>query len=107
MSESRFKESVMEEIEIRFPNAIVLNIDPTFIRGFPDKLILFEDLWACLEFKKEKNASKRTHQEYYVNLLDDWSFASFIYPENRERVMDDLELFFSSGGTQHPRRNRL
>ena len=54
--------------------------------------------------KREKNASKRANQEYYINLLDDWSFASFIYPENRERVMNELEEFFYSGGLTHPRR---
>ena len=70
--------------------------DPTYIQGIPDLLILFEDKWAALEVKKSITASHRPNQEFYVNKMGRMSYANFIYPENKEVVLNELqETFFS------------
>jgi hypothetical protein len=50
-----------------------------------------------LEVKVKKDADVQPNQEYYVDLLDSMSFASFIYPENEEEVLSELETAFRSG----------
>lgn len=94
MLENRFKTKLVGELEEIFPGCIILHMDPNEIQGIPDLLILFRNKWAALEGKKSMNASVRPNQEYYVELMDDMSFARFIYPENKDEVLDDLCLYF-------------
>jgi hypothetical protein len=94
MLENRFKTNLTRELRDMFPGCIILHMDPNEIQGIPDLLILFENKWAALEGKKNANASIRPNQEYYVDLMDQMSFASFIYPENKDEVLDSLHLYF-------------
>ena len=71
--------------------------DSSYIQGIPDLLILYNDKWAALEVKKSRTASHRPNQEYYVDKMDDMSFARFIYPENKEVVLDELQQTLFSG----------
>lgn len=91
MLENRFKSELRKEIERRLPGCLVLHLDPSDIQGIPDMLVLYEDRWAALEGKKNASASHRPNQDYYVNVMDDMSFAAFIYPENREEVLNAME----------------
>ena len=91
MLENRFKRELRKEIERRLPGCLVLHLDPSDIQGIPDILVLYEDRWAALEGKKNASASHRPNQDYYVNMLNDMSFAAFIYPENREEVLHAME----------------
>lgn len=91
MLENRFKTKLVEELELLFPGCIIIHMDPNEIQGIPDLLILYEDKWAALEGKKSENASHRPNQEYYVDLMNRMSFAAFIYPENKEEVLDELQ----------------
>ena len=94
MLENRFKTNLINELEDLFPGCIVTHLDPNEIQGIPDLLILYKDKWAALEGKKSVNASVRPTQEYYVDLMNAMSFASFIYPENKNEVLDDLYFYF-------------
>lgn len=94
MLENRFKTNLINELENLFPGCIVTHLDPNEIQGIPDLLILYKDKWAALEGKKSANASVRPNQEYYVDLMNAMSFASFIYPENKNEVLDDLYFYF-------------
>lgn len=91
MLENRFKRELRKEIEQRLPGCLVLHLDPGDIQGIPDMLVLYEDRWAALEGKQNASASHRPNQDYYVNMMDDMSFAAFIYPENREEVLNAME----------------
>lgn len=94
MLENRFKTKLNNEIRELLPGCIILHMDPNEIQGIPDLLILYKNKWAALEGKKSASAPARPNQPYYVDLMDRMSFASFIYPENKDRVLDELYLHF-------------
>lgn len=94
--ESKFKKQLMEEIEVMFPSCIILHNDTSTFQGFPDLLILYRNQWALLECKRSKNARVRPNQIYWVNCTKDMSFSSFIYPENKREVLNELQQSFRS-----------
>ena len=95
MLENRFKTNLIKEIKDMVPGCIVLHLDPNEIQGIPDLLILYKNKWACLEGKKSARATHRPNQDYYVELMNDMSFASFIFPENKDEVLEELYLYFT------------
>ena len=102
MKESKFQADLKKELKQMFPGCIVTKLDSSDIQGIPDLLILYKNKWATLENKRSKNATKRPNQEYYVEKMNDMSFSRFIYPENKEVVLDELRKTFESWGTSCP-----
>ena len=89
--ERDFQARLIKELKQIFKGCIIMKNDSSYIQGIPDLLILYRDKWAALEVKKSATASHRPNQEYYVELMDEMSFASFIYPENKEEVLYELQ----------------
>lgn len=94
MRESKFQKDLKKEIESRFPGCMVLKNDADLVQGIPDLLVLYKDRWAALECKQHKNASHRPNQDWYVDRMNQMSYATFVYPENKEEVMNDLQHAF-------------
>lgn len=94
MFERDFQSNLIKEIKEMFPGCIVLKNDARYMQGVPDLLILYKDKWAALECKQNANSKKRPNQQYYVELMNDMSFSSFIYPENKEEVLYGLYKTF-------------
>ena len=92
--ESDFQSGLIDELHERFPGCIVVKNDPRYIQGIPDLTVLYQDKWAVLEDKREQDAHRQPNQAYYINMLNDMSFASFIYPENKEEVLNAMEQSF-------------
>ena len=89
--ERDFQRNLIKELKDIFVGCIIMKNDSSYIQGIPDLLILYKDKWAALEVKKAATASHRPNQEYYVDKMDEMSYASFIYPENKEAVLDELQ----------------
>lgn len=96
MLESEFQSQLIRNIKNLFPGCIVMKTDPNYIQGIPDLLILYKDRWASLECKKSANSKKQANQSYYVNKMNDMSFSRFIYPENKEEVLNELQQSFNA-----------
>lgn len=94
--ESAFQKGLINDLKKRFPGCMVLKNDPNYIQGIPDLLVLYEGRWAALECKKAKQASHQPNQDYYVDRMNEMSFSRFIYPENKENVLDELQQSFQS-----------
>lgn len=90
--ESGFQDKLRKELEKLFPGCMIFKMEQ--LQGIPDLLVLYKNKWASLENKKSANAPKQPNQDYYVNLMDGMSFSRFIYPENKDDVLDELQEFF-------------
>ena len=73
---------------------MVLKNDANYIQGIPDLLILYRNKWAALECKRSEKEHHQPNQDYYIQLMDDMSYASFVYPENKEVVLNELQFTF-------------
>lgn len=92
--ESGFQDKLRKRLEEMFPGCMIFKMDQ--IQGIPDLLVLYKNKWASLECKKSAKANRRPNQEYYVERMNEMSFSSFIYPENREEVLSELRKTFES-----------
>lgn len=91
MLESQFQRKLIEEIKERLPGCVITKNDPSYIQGFPDLTIFYNDRYGLLECKRSEGESHRPNQDYHVERMDEMSFARFIYPENKEEVLHELE----------------
>ena len=94
MRENQFQSQLIRELKERFPGCSVAKLDPNHIQGIPDLLVLHGDKWATLEIKKDSRAKHRPNQDYYVGKMNNMSFSRFVYPENKEEVLDELQQAF-------------
>ncbi len=95
MLERDFQSKLIRELKERFPGCIATKVE-SYIQGMPDVLVLYKDKWAMLECKKSEHEHRQPNQEYYVDKLDNMSFSRFIFPENKESVLDELQHAFES-----------
>ena len=93
--ESKFQKQLVETIERKFPGCFVMKNDSGYIQGVPDLTILHNNKWAVLEVKRSRaDASPsrlQPHQGDYIRRLNKMSYASFVYPENVEEVLRELQ----------------
>ena len=94
--ERDFQSDLIKELEARYEGCVVLKNDPRHKQGFPDLTVLYGEHWAVLECKRGRNESHQPNQDIYVDRLNRMSYSSFIFPENREEVLRDLDSVFSS-----------
>lgn len=94
--ESEYQKRLKKRIKERYPGCYILKNDPACIQGIPDLLILYKSKWAALEVKKDSKATHRPNQDYRVNEMNKMSFAAFIFPENEEEVLSDLDRKFKA-----------
>lgn len=103
--ESAFKSKLRKELELMFPGCRIFKNDAELQQGIPDMLILWKDRWAMLEVKRKRPTSERDfepNQEWWIEILNDMSFAACIFPENKEEVLYELQQAFWT-----PRQTRL
>lgn len=97
MLENEFQAKLIRELKQRFPGCLVMKNDGSNApQGIPDLLILYKDRWAMLECKKSKHAERQPNQDYYIEKTNAMSFSAYIYPENKEDVLDAIQRSFES-----------
>ncbi|GHU53543.1 hypothetical protein AGMMS49975_11870 [Clostridia bacterium] len=94
MSESIFQGKLIQELKRIFPECLIVKNDPNHIQGIPDLLVLYNNKWASLECKKSSKAKTQPNQKYYVDRMNKMSFSRFIFPENKEEVLNELQQTF-------------
>ena len=94
--ESKFQKELIDDIKREFPGCLVMKNDSGYIQGIPDWTVLYKNKWAVLEAKREEKAPKQPNQPYYVDKLNDMSYSKFVYPENKEEVINELHELFDN-----------
>lgn len=94
MLEKDFQKKFIRELEAIFDGCILIKNDAGYIQGFPDWTMFYKNKYAVLEIKKNKNAQHQPNQDYYIDLIDSMGFARFVYPENKNDVIEDLKRYF-------------
>lgn len=97
-SEGKFKTALKKDIQERLPGAMVVYLNPNDIKGIPDMEVMYNDRWAVLEakaseedYRKDIANPEKMSQSYYVKKMNEMSFAAFIFPENKEEVLNAME----------------
>lgn len=95
MLENEFQSKLIKELKKEFPGCMILKNDPTYLQGVPDLLVLYKNKWCALEVKRSATAKHQPNQDYYVDKMNEMSHSAFIYPENKDQVMNDLRRIFN------------
>lgn len=98
MRENAYQAKIIKKLEAMFPGCVITKTDTGLRQGLPDILILWRKYWATLEIKASKDASSQPNQDYYIEKLNEMSFAAYIYPENEEEVLSALQQAFKPPG---------
>lgn len=94
--ERDFQSGLIRDIKATLPGCVVLKQDPNYMQGIPDLLVLWGTHWALLEVKASAHAAQQPNQGYYVDQFNQWSFAAFVYPENKQEVLHALQQAFGA-----------
>lgn len=95
--ERDYQRKVIQMVKDRLPGVLVFKMDPSYRQGTPDLLLLWGNRWAMLEVKKAAGAARQPNQEYYIDILNQMSFAAVIYPENARTILDELQSALMAG----------
>jgi hypothetical protein len=95
MSEATFRTKFLKDVKDLSPDIIIEFADPQRRNGIPDVIIFYKKKFARIETKRSKNASKRLHQQYYIDYFNSQGiYAAFLTPENKEEVFNALRRYF-------------
>lgn len=91
--ESQFQSKLKKELEALFPGCLVTKQE-SYVQGWPDLLVLYNDRWATLECKRSATAKHQPNQDYYVSRMNQMGFSRFVCPENKDDVLTELKEYF-------------
>lgn len=90
MLERDYQTQLISRIESRLPNCRIEKNDPNVTQGYPDLTVYFGTRFGLLEVKASEKSKQRPNQQWYID-NNDAVYASFIYPENEEEVLNALQ----------------
>lgn len=90
MLESEYQKKLIDKLQVLLPGCLILKNDAEYRPGIPDLSIFYGARWAMLEVKASAKFKYRPLQEYHIELANNMSFASVIYPSIEEDVLSAL-----------------
>lgn len=97
MLERDYQAKLIKKIRVLFPGCVILKNDPDYLQGIPDLVIFYRDRWAMLEVKASASSPVQPNQDYYVEMLNEMSFAAFIFPSNEQETLRALQQALEFG----------
>lgn len=99
MRERDYQAGLIKKLKRLYPGCIVLKNDSSYMQGIPDLLVLYKDRWVALEVKVREPKSSDSfepNQEWFLETMNEMSYAACIFPENEEDILSGLQHTFSS-----------
>lgn len=99
MRERDYQAGLIKKLKRLYPGCIVLKNDSSYMQGIPDLLVLYKDRWAALEVKVREPKSSdafEPNQEWFLETMNEMSYAACIFPENEEDILSGLQQTLSS-----------
>ena len=94
--EAKFQSNLKKSLKSKFDDCYIFKTNCNEMQGAPDLLVAWRGKCGYLECKRSATASHRPNQDYRVNKInEEGGFARFIYPENRDEVLKEMEEFFN------------
>ena len=97
MLERDYQAKLIKKLNLLFPGCVILKNDSAYMPGIPDLVIFYGDRWAMLEVKPYEDAPTQPNQPWYVDRLNEMSFAAFIFPSNEQETLRALQQALESG----------
>lgn len=97
--ENSYQYDLIRRIEALLPGCIVLKNDEQYLQGIPDLTVLYGPYYALLEVKRSvrEMMHPEPNQDYYLRRVTEMhGIAAFIYPENEDEVLDEIQRAFKS-----------
>lgn len=94
--ESEIEKSFMEELNERLPDGWWIKGNSMMQQGIPDRMFLWQDRWAMLEFKRAENSVLQENQDWFIDKFNHMSFAAFVSAENYYEVLDEIQAAFGA-----------
>lgn len=95
-----YKVKLKKTLTARFPGCFFMDNDPNDShQGIPDLTVYWNGRWGMLETKAGSKSAQQPNQAYWVDHYNQLGFASFIYPENEEEVLNALQSALTSRGS--------
>ena len=97
--ESEFQTEVIADLQDMFPGCVITRGNSMYQPGVPDLFCLLDGGgWIALECKKSRTAKKQPNQDYFVEKMNNMSFAAFIFPENKDMILRAIQSTFQARG---------
>lgn len=97
--ESKFQKSLIDKIIRLFGHRCeVVKNDAKYRPGYPDLSVhFFDGRYALLECKADRYAKEQPNQRFYIEQVNrHGGFGRFVFPENAEEVLNELQRAFPS-----------
>lgn len=89
-AETKFQKDIKDAIKEKLPDSIIMKQNNNGLQGSPDLIIVNGPKWVALECKDSEDAVHQPNQDYYISKMNKMSYASFIFPENKEEVLNEV-----------------
>lgn len=91
MKESSFQQGVIRWLRSKGAWCMKVQAGPGVPSGTSDVFFCKDGFYGWLEVKASKSAKKQPHQQEFVDKMDEWSYARFVWPGERwKEVQEEL-----------------
>ena len=94
--ESKFQKDFKARLKKEFPGCLIIKGNSAERQGLPDLLLLHGKNWASLELKRDEKAEHQPNQDWYVDQLNEMSYAAIVDPNNADEVISEIQSAFGT-----------